>query len=84
MVLSIMAIMCENLQNSPNYYFLFRDIFTFIRQNIFFAHLAEASSGHEKIKGHHSHQGSKDYSVGVEGDYICAWPGTRGYPGICH
>ena len=42
------------------------------------------SSGSEEIKGHHSHQDSKDYSVGVEGDYICAWPGTRGYPGVCH
>ena len=42
------------------------------------------SGGHEERKGHYSHQGSKDYSVGVEGDNICAWPGTRGYPGVCH
>ena len=42
------------------------------------------SGGHDEKKDHHSHLGSKDYPVGVEGDYICAWPGTRGYPGICH
>ena len=42
------------------------------------------SGGHEEIKGHHLHQDSKDYSVGVEGGYICAWPGTKGFPGLCH
>ena len=42
------------------------------------------SSGSEEIKGHHSHQDSKDYSVGEERGHIYAWPGTRGYPGVCH
>ena len=38
--------------------------------------------GHDENGGHHSHMGSKDYSEGVEGDYILL--GSRGYREACH